>query len=354
LNSQIPMIISKQFKQFAITIAALAVSSTAVNAATTVGAGMQYAGIEFYGSSQITRLELEKYLGLKPGASLQQVDRAVERLNQRLNERHLSSTVQIISAPPNKIFIAVDVSDSSTDGGAATRRLKFPHHVQLRSEKPLLLLDQIEARLEKLNATGRPWKEEMRDGIKYYSDEPCNQLVDQMLKLVPDMRDELLAVVNSDPDPNRRRRAVELLQWAGNTPETTHKLMPGLDDADPEVRAACARFIFSRMEYLPDNFPYPQLAEAFSRELTRPSHQDRSKALYCLLAIAGQHPDLIPAIREFNEERVKKLADTSVIPTIHDPAVKLLAVFQKAPEIVEAQRRQLQQQQQQQQSGFDF
>ena len=128
--------------------------------------------------------------------------------------------------------------------------------------------------------------------------------------------------------------------------------MPALDDADPEVRAEVARWMFSRLDTLPDNFPFDELAEAFSRELTRPSHQDRSKALYCLLAICGQHADLIPAIQEFNEERVKKLADTSVIPTIKDPAAKLLAVFSHAPEI----RRQMAAPPADQQppSGFDF
>src|SRR5439155_6601531 len=106
------------------------------NPAPAARSGMQYAGVEFYGSSQITRMELEKYLGLKPGASLEQVDRAVERLKLRLNERHLSSAVQEISAPPNLIYVAVDVSDSSTDTSAPTRRLKYPRHVLLRSEKP--------------------------------------------------------------------------------------------------------------------------------------------------------------------------------------------------------------------------
>ncbi len=45
-----------------------------------------FAGIEFYGSSQISRLELEKYLGLKPGATPEQITRAADRLDKKLAE----------------------------------------------------------------------------------------------------------------------------------------------------------------------------------------------------------------------------------------------------------------------------
>lgn len=299
-------------------------------AAETKFPGVRYAGVEFYGSSQITRAEIDKILAVKQGATMEVVSRAVERLKKQLELRHVNAKVQIVSAPPGKFYLVVDVADSAADP-VQTRRLKQPRHVLVRSDKPFLLLDQLEARLRKLTDEGRPWSEDIRDGMKFYSDEPCNAIVEQLGKQVPDMRLEFLAVVASDPDPNRRKRAVQLLNWAGAIPETAYYLIPAFDDADSDVRAEVARYMFSRFETLPDDFPFQMLIEAISRQLSRNSHQDRSKALYCLLALANQRPQLLSNIKVFNEERVKQLADASVIPTVKEPAQQLLARFSTRP-----------------------
>lgn len=294
--------------------------------------GLRYAGIEFYGSSQLSRSELARMLSLKPGASLASVDRAVEQLNRRLALKNVNSLVQIVQVPPDQIYVVVDVPDSTVDAAAPTRRLKDPRHVLVRSEKPFLLMDQLEKRLEKLSMEGRPWHDDLREGLRYFSDEPANQIVEQIVRQVPDMRDELLAVVASDPDPVRRRRAVELMQWAGAIPDTFLRLTPAIDDADSGVRAAVARYMFPRFEMLPDEYPFQDLVEAYTRMLARPSHQDRTKSLYCLLALAGQRSDLIPGIKVFTEERVKKLADLSVIPSVKNPAAELQIKFMSAAE----------------------
>jgi len=292
-----------------------------------------FAGIEYAGSSQISRSELEKYLGLKPGARLEQIARAVDRLNQKLEERHISSYVEIVQGSTEQIFVAVSVTDSSTDVAAPTRHLRNPRHVALSTEKPFLLLDDLNARLEKLTDEGRPWSEQMRSGLKYFTDEPANQIVEQMVRLVPYMRNEVIAVTESDPDNNRRRRAIELLNFAGSVPDTSRRIMPALDDADPGVRAATARYLFSRLELLPDDFPFDQLVESFSRLLNRPTHQDRSKALYCLYALCSQRPQLITNAKVFDEDKVKQIASTSIIPSIKGAADQLIARFNNPPRI---------------------
>jgi hypothetical protein len=291
-----------------------------------------FAGIEFYGSSQVSRSELDRYLGLKPGARLEQISKAVDRLNKKLAERHINSYVEIVEGGPSTVYVVVSVSDSQSDA-APTRHLKHPRHVQLTTDKPLLLLDELDTRLEKLSDGGRPWSEQLRSGLKYYTDEPANQIVEQETQLVPGMRDELIAVVESDPDPSRRRRAIQLLSWAGSIPDTSRRILPALDDADPSVRVETARYLFPRMELLPDDFPYDQLLASFSRLLNRPTHQDRSKALYCLLALCSQHPDLIGAAKDADEEKVKNLASTSQLQSIKAAADQLLARFANPPTI---------------------
>ncbi|SRR5579875_1826859 len=289
-----------------------------------------FAGIEFYGSSQITRRELEQALGLKPGARLAQIARAVDRLDRKLTGRRLQATVEIVEGSPQEIFVAVDLPDGQ-GAAAPTRRLRSPRHVAVSSEKPFLLLGELEARLEKLRCEGRPWSETMRSGLKYYSDEPANQVVEQMTQMVPFMRDELIAVTESDPDPARRKQAIDLLNWAGSIPDTTRRLIPSLDDADRDVRAAAARYMFSRFELLPDDFPYDSLTDSFSRMLMRPSHQDRSKALYCLRALAGQHPELLARVAALDGERIKTIYDLTAIPSIKSVCGQLLALTANPP-----------------------
>ena len=310
---------------------AVAVSLPGQHCVAASASPLRFAGIEFYGSSLLSNLELHRDLGIKRGATLEATARAVEQLRRRLELRHLHAQLQIVQVPPAEVYVVVDLPDSVTDASAPTRRLKNPHHVAVTSEKPFLLMDKLDWRLEKLSVEGRPWSETLREGIKYYTDEPANIIVEDILKQVPDMVHELLAVVASDPDPNRRRRAVELLHWAGSTPNVCLSLIPAIDDADSGVRASVARYMFPRFEMLPDDFPFDQLVEAYGRMLSRPSHQDRTKSLFCLLAIAGQRPELTPNIKVFSEDRVKKLSELSVIPSVRGPAGELMTKFMSMP-----------------------
>jgi len=285
-----------------------------------------FAGIEYYGSSQITKLELQKMLGLRTGASPEAIENALLRLKKQLDARHIDAHAEVVTASPGVLYVVVDVSDSSVEE-APTRRLKMPHHVNVRTEKPFLLLQDLNNRLDDLRNQGRPATESLKDGYKYYSDEPADQVVTEILKYAPVMRDELIAVTESDPNPIRRSQAIDLLGWSGTTDDTAMRLMPALDDMDPFVRASVARYLFPRLSLLSAQFPFENLAQAFSRQITRPSHEDRSKGLYCLLSLCLQHRELVKPIAEADEKCIRDLADTTTLPSVKTPADKLLAMF---------------------------
>jgi hypothetical protein len=288
--------------------------------------GDAFKGIEYFGSSQLTTMELEKILALKPGANLAAVEKALDRLDKTLEARHIPNNVEVVAGEPGSIYIAVDILDSSNET-VPTRKLKNSRHVIVRSEKPFLELDELNKRLEKLSDEGRTWTESYRDGAKYYSDEPSNQYVAEILRFAPDMREELLAVVESDPDATRRKKAIELLGWAGEVPYTANRLTDAFDDSDPKVRVAAIKYIFPRLSLLPDDYPYIRLIRAASRELNRPSHQDRSKALYVLLWLSKKNVLFMRDIKGLNEARLKHLASDSVLPTVKQPAQQLLAAI---------------------------
>ncbi|HEY9733042.1 MAG TPA: hypothetical protein V6C89_14080 [Drouetiella sp.] len=288
--------------------------------------GGSYKGLEYFGSSQLTTMELEKILALKPGAALQQVQKALDRLDKALEARHIPNNLEVVAGEPGSVYISVDILDSSNET-VPTRKLKNPRHVLVRSEKPFLVLDELTKRLEKLTEEGRTWSESYRDGSKYYSDEPANQYVAEIERFAPDMRDELLAVVESDPDATRRKKAIELLGWSGEVPYTANRLTDAFDDSDPKVRVAAIKYIFPRLSLLPEEYPYIRLVRAASRELSRPSHQDRSKALYVLLWLAKRNVLFVRDIKELDEARLKQLASDSVLPTVKVPAQQLLAII---------------------------
>lgn len=297
-------------------------------AAQTVGG---YAGVEFYGSSQITRQEVEKYLSLKPGASQEAIGRAIVRLKKHLEDRRIKANVDIAN-DDDGLVVTVDVMDTGVPSGVPTRKLKFPHHVSLSSDVPFQIFDEMMARREQLLAQGRAVTESFPDGIKRFSDEPLNQYADKLLRRVPNMTDELLQVVQSDPDPSRRSHAIEVLNWAGDWPDLCYKLLPALNDASEQVRVSAARFIQPRIKFLPEDFPFEDLIEAFSHQLSRPSHIDRVLALRALIESGRQHQITLYAIKEYDLDRLKQLDSMSVVASVHDPAHQLVQILASLPD----------------------
>lgn len=292
----------------------------------------EYAGIEFYGSSRITRAELAKMIGIRPGASMKSVVKAATRLEKRLAKRFITGNVQIVTAPPNKVYVAVDVPDASQGITYPNRKLDHPRQVKTRSTKPDMLLNKLKDRLEKLASEGRPSDERIDSGVKRYSDPAANEIVEEMLGIVPGMDEDYLAMVNSDTNPEKRLKAIEILNFSRRMPYVCFKIMPALDDSDYRVRAGAARFLHPRIPFLPDNFPYLALVKAFSRQLVRPSHQDRSKSLHCLLSLCRKYPQLIWPVKELDEERINLLAEKSRVPSIKNPAKELKQLMANPPE----------------------
>jgi hypothetical protein len=288
-----------------------------------------YAGLEFYGSSQISRVELEKLLGIKPGASAEAVNKAASRLQEKLEQRRVKAHVDV-AAENGRWYITVDVMDTGVSS-VPIRKLQNPHKVYLSNEMAFTLFDQLLARREQLAAEGRPVTESFNDGSKSFTDEPCNQIAQKLARMVPYMHNEFLAVLASDPDPARRSRAIEVLNWDADPVSDCAELIASLDDGAEQVRVSAARFILPRIQMLPDNFPIPALVEIFSHQLQRPSHIDRVLALRCLAEIARSRPFAIGAIKAVDEAKLKELDSNSILASIKQPAQQLLNLCNSLP-----------------------
>lgn len=290
--------------------------------------GGSYVGLEFYGSTQISRAEVERMLALHSGASYKSVVGAIERLKRQLKARRLEANIQAVTGDGSDIYLSVDILGDEHE--LPSRILQNPQQVNFRSEEPVHLLEKLHQRLEFLESQGRPASEEMRDGVKYYSDEPCNQMVKELLRHCQPMREELLYLIDHDPNAVRRTCAAELLSWAGEVPDTASRLLPAVDDVDVNVRTMVTRYLFKSLPLLPDDFPFVDMVEVYSRDLLRPSHDDRSKSLYMLLALINKRPELIRQVKSLDDKRIEQLRDRSLVPSIKLACGQFQKLFARA------------------------
>ncbi|MBY0549475.1 MAG: hypothetical protein K2W95_19520 [Candidatus Obscuribacterales bacterium] len=295
--------------------------------------GSGYIGLEFLGSTQLSRLEIEKILALKPGATLESARKALERLKAKLELKHIKTNIDLVPGDRNNFFIAIDVVESGLSNKLPTRALQNPHHVFLNNEKPFTLLEQLRVRQDKLIETGRPTDESYREGMKTFSDEPSQRIAEQEVKELEGQQRSLLTIVSTDPNPNRRVSAIELLNFVPDWLSSCVALIPAIDDSDAGVRAAATKFIWARLPNMPDDFPFQDLMEGLSRQLMRPSHGDRTRSLACLISLCKRDSDAISAVKEFDSERLKQITDSSILPEVQAMAGQLMKVASNPPPV---------------------
>lgn len=285
-----------------------------------------FAGVEYLSDdSQTSRMELEKMLGLRHGASYESAERAISRLREKLEQKRLKANLDIVDGDKDEFYVSIDIVRTGVPGDAPTRRLEFPRRIFLSSQRPLQLLEQLEARRLKLQEEGRPTDVVYKDGVKHYTDGPCDVLVGQLLLATPKVRGEIFQMIASDPDPKRRMAGIELLGWAGEPVRDCAQVVPAINDVDPDVRVVAAKYVAARMELLPDKFPWTQMIEAYAFQLARPSHRDRMAGLYALSALIKQRPETMYNVKVYSEERLKQLVEQSSIPAIKAGSEQLLA-----------------------------
>jgi hypothetical protein len=284
-----------------------------------------YLGIEVVGSRRFSREQLASLVNLKGSAGLERQLAAVKRLEQYFERQHVRANVQLVQQPQNQTAIVVDLTDAV--GEPISRRLNGMRHVHISSEKPFILLANLHERLAVLADEGRANMIVPRDGLVFYNDEPANQMIQEIQQFLPAMKGELLEVADSDPDSNRRSQAIELLAWYRGSSDVPDSLVSALSDVNREVRLACTRYFYPRLDALASDFPYDGLIQGLSSMLGRPSHQDRSKSLYCLLKVCSACPQTIPQAKDLCGKQIDELVKMSILPTIKQTAGELKTLF---------------------------
>lgn len=311
----------------ALILFALLMPDPAIAAADRAG----FSGVEFYGSSQLSRVELDKFLRLKPGATYESGEKAFLRLQEELAKKNVKAHTEIVPGEGGNYYISVDVVDSGINSTLPNRRLENAHHINLKNEKPFGLLAELRARLTKVQQEGRAATENYQQGIRYYSDIPATRIAERIMQEMEGQEGGIYRILSTDPNGERRADAVELLNWTAPYVANCAQLIPALDDSDVRVRSAAAKYLWSHIADLPNDFPFDALAEGLSHQLARPSHHDRLRAMYALVALAKRDSDSITAIKSYDEVKLKEIANSSVIPDIQKLAEMLVKGISNPP-----------------------
>lgn len=289
-----------------------------------------FGGLEYLGSSQISRAELEKLVRLKPGASYESCVRCVEKLQLYFDNKAVKASVELVPDGGN-YYVAVDIAETGFKKSTFNRQLIDTKHVYMRNEKPFALLQDLKTRLQKLVDEGRPTSEKYQDGIRLYEDVACLNITENLMKELKGQTPYIFKILESDPNGERRAQATEMLNWCPDPIGNCVAVIPALDDSDMRVRMAAAKYIWARTNMLPDIFPFDDLLEGLSHQLARPTHHDRVRALAALIALAKRDPDSLQGIKDFDSEKLREIAETSVIPSVQNSARQLLAACQNPP-----------------------
>jgi len=197
--------------------------------------------------------------------------------------------------------------------------------VQLATPEILSLHESLYKRLFDLFNQGVGVLESADKGHLDYADKEMHKIAEQLVKLVPKYRDNLLEVLAKDKDINKRATAANLLNWSvSNLSDSVAKSNRLLDDPSDLVRNNISRFTTNFVDRLQSQSARQELIDNLLLQLDRPSHGDRNKAIYNLLSIANTFESDRPYIRVKGHALIDYTAKTSILDNVRGPAADLL------------------------------
>ena len=99
-----------------------------------------------------------------------------------------------------------------------------------------------------------------------------------------------------------------------------------VDDPHMGVRNNVTRFMLHYFDRLQSEKGRLAVIEAMGRQLARPSHADRNKAISALHALAREFPDSISVIMARYGDEIRHVAEHSILSNVGGVAKKLLSL----------------------------
>lgn len=285
-----------------------------------------WTGFEIVGQQQHTREEIAALLPVELGTPYPE-DRAIfERCNEILRAELDVAHVACSNVPflTGEAYLVVEV----VEHGEEERREYRPAPAGDAPLAPELaaLYDRLIGSLNAAFREGADVGENMYAGYLDYRHPEMHAVVEEMRRVVPRRRDELLRVLAENPEGANRARAAWLLNWAGDEADTIARVLPALDDPHGVTRNDVTRFLLHYVDHLEDEATLRALVDALARQLRRPSHGDRNKAASSLEALLEAHPELGPYVLEKAGPWLRRIAEQSILDNVGGVAREVLAI----------------------------
>jgi len=296
-----------------------------------------WAGLEILGNHKVPRAEIEKMITIPIGGEYHRGDAPFWTEScAEVQKKFDFAAVKCGDRPlrvfdGRKAYLIVDIVERGHEdllkfGEAPSGSVPFANDEMVR------ISGELSAKTMAGAMAGQYYNESAKQGYLTYTDptgknEDLTPQVQRLAQLVPQHRDNVLAVLRGESDPKKRQEAATLLNWAGGDPaKTLGQSLPFLNDPDEGVRNNVSRYMIQFVGEVKSKKVRHQLIDAFVDQLARPSHGDRNKGIYNLLGIANAWPSDRGYIRAHGGESIRYLAENSILFNVKPPAQELLAL----------------------------
>lgn len=289
-----------------------------------------WGGAEIIGLQKVPREAVLEKLGFKIGEPVKQKDREMLRWCNAIKTLPVASVNCVGAEVGGKVYYVVEILESADADFGLTVSRGAPAAARVPPEAHALLVKR-EYRVQEIAAEGlTPSERVTPSGILVAEDPELRSYDAQLREAVSGMRERFVAIA-LDPAHSDRREAVQLLAWTGAPQASLAALYPCLLDPDSNVRNEVGRLLMLFGDRIVDSELAEALVGVLAKQLSLPSHADRTRALLGLAQVYARHPALKGTLRTVAGPALRKIAAESIVPNVGGEAHSLLAALGGAP-----------------------
>jgi len=273
--------------------------------------------IEVVGHNKLTREQITQFIPLEVGAKYkhekEKWDAWCAQVKAYLILHHASCSALLYS--DFSAYLVVDIIEQQ-DAARTNFREPPQKEIDFVPAEIIAAHEELMNRVWELFKAGNPPIENYENGFKDYDDPKAHQLSLKLQRLVPKYRENILDTLENDLYEQKRVMAADLLNWADNTSDSISRVHRLLNDPSYTVRNDISRFMMSFVAKVPDKSLLPGVIDSLVVQLEYPSHGDRNKALYALLAIADNFQELHEYLRKTGQGPIERIAEQSILSNV--------------------------------------
>lgn len=287
-----------------------------------------WADVELMGHRSVDRAAILAELGFQAGAPYATDREGWARAARHLEEHFGFAQVHVsaVRFVDRRAYLVVDVVEVGEEHRGRFR--PAPAGAEPPIDAEVLTLFERLGELRALGfEQGSPASELADDGFLDFDDPALHAIALELRRVVPAHREALIGILHRDADREKRSDAATLLNWGGEVADSIARVHVCADDPDVGVRNNVTRFLLHYLGRVESAEVRRALIEQLARQLGRPSHADRNKAVYGLLHLVESWPEDARVVRHLAGAGLHELADRSILSNVGDPARQLLEIL---------------------------